>query len=93
MHLVSVYDPMNQRSAHHVNGQKISEEAIQPKFHVDTLRIGNGEIGNWGQPFRETPWFAIRNLNGRIDELAILNAALSQTEISDLYERSRAAHQ
>lgn len=92
MHLVSVYDPKNKQATHHVNGKKISEEEIQPLFHVDTLRIGNAEIGNWGQPFRETPWFAIRNLNGRIDELAILDTALSEQEISELHDRSRAAH-
>jgi len=72
-----------------VNGEKISEEQVLPKFHVDKLRIGNGEIGNWGEPFRETPWFAIRNLNGRIDELVILDAALSEREVATLYEQSR----
>jgi hypothetical protein len=92
IHLVSVYDPQSKRATHHVNGKKVSEEAIQPEFHVDTLRIGNGEIGNWGQPFRETPWFAIRNLNGRIDELAILKTALTDQEVTTIYERSRAAH-
>jgi len=91
MHLVSVYDPAGRQVRHHVNGRKVSEEAIPPEFYVDKLRIGNGEIGNWGQPFRKTPWFAIRNLNGRIDELAILNAALNEEEIARLYERSRAA--
>ena len=89
MHLVSVYDPKNKRVSHHVDGKRVSEEAIDPLFHVETLRIGNGEIGNWGEPFRETPWFAIRNLNGRIDELAILNAAMSDEEVRKLYEQSR----
>ena len=90
MHLVSVFDPSSREVRHHVNGRRISSESIAPEFHVTTLRIGNGEIGNWGEPFRETPWFAIRNLNGRIDELAILNAALNDTEVRRLYENSRA---
>ena len=89
LHLASVYDPETRRVTHHVNGEKISEEQVLPKFHVDKLRIGNGEIGNWGEPFRETPWFAIRNLNGRIDELVILDAALSEREVATLYEQSR----
>ncbi len=92
MHLASVFDPETRRVSHHVNGTKISEEEILPQFHVDTLRIGNGEIGNWGEPFRETPLFAIRNLNGRIDELVILDAALSEEEVAQLHEASRAEH-
>lgn len=92
MHLASVFDPDEKRVSHFVNGQRICEEAIEPKFHVDRLRIGNGEIGNWGEPFRETPWFAIRNLNGRIDELVILDAALPDEEITRLHENSRAGH-
>ncbi len=92
VHVASVYDPLNRTVSHYVNGERISQEAIDPAFLVKTLRIGNGEIGNWGQPFRETPWFSIRNLNGRIDELAILNAAVDDNEIRELHRRSQAAH-
>ncbi len=89
LHLASIFDPKNKRVTHHVNGEKISEEAILPEFQVGALRIGAGEIGNWGEPFRATPWFAIRNLNGRIDELVILDAALSDEEVLKLYSQSR----
>jgi len=65
---------------------------IAADFLIATLRIGNAEIGNWGQPLRKDPSFAIRNLNGRIDEIAILNAALTDTEIRELHDRSRAGH-
>ena len=92
VHLASVFDPEKRQVSHYVDGKQLSQEAIKPEFMVETLRIGNGEIGNWGQPFRESPWFAIRNLNGRIDELAILNAALTDTEIAELHRRSRAQH-
>ena len=89
LHLASVFDPENKRVSHYVNGERISREEIKPEHHIDQLRIGNAEIGNWGQPFREDPVFAIRNLNGRMDEIAIFNAALQDKEIASLYERSR----
>lgn len=93
MHLVSVFDPANRHVSHYVNGACVSRREIVDDYLIKTLRIGNGEIGNWGQPFRETPWFAIRNLNGRIDELAILNAALTDAEIGELYQNSQAGRQ
>lgn len=92
MHLVSVFDPEAKEVLHFVDGKRVSQQEIVDEYLIETLRIGNGEIGNWGQPFRETPWFAIRNLNGRIDELTILNAALSDSEIESLYKQSRATH-
>ncbi|MGK0189896.1 MAG: hypothetical protein ACI9R3_005715 [Verrucomicrobiales bacterium] len=90
LHLASVFDPAGRAVSHYVNGERLSREKIDPEFGIESLRIGNGEIGNWGQPFRKTPSFAIRNLNGRIDELGIMNAALTDSEIKNLYENSRA---
>jgi len=90
LHLVSVFDPENRRVSHYVNGERIHRQEMEDRFYIDKLRIGNGEIGNWGQPFREEPTFAIRNLNGRMDEIAIFKAALQDEEIAALYERSRA---
>ncbi|MDB4484494.1 LamG domain-containing protein, partial [bacterium] len=58
MHLASVYDPAKKSVSHFVDGQKVSSEEIADEFLVKTLRIGNGEIGNWGQPFRTDPTFA-----------------------------------
>ncbi|MCO8121606.1 FecR domain-containing protein [Stieleria sp. TO1_6] len=88
-HIAAVYDPANQRVTQYVNGEQVANQAIVERFHIDTLRIGPAEIGNWGQPFRQTPWFAVRNLNGTIDELAIFNAALPATEIHSLYEQGK----
>ena len=85
LHLVSVYDPKARTAAHYVNGSMISEHEIEDKNFVEKLRIGNAEIGNWGDPNRRDPGYAIRNLNGRIDELAIFNAALNGSEIAELY--------
>lgn len=88
-HLAAVYDPAGRRVVQYVNGKPISSERIADKFHIDSLRIGPAEIGNWGQPLRKSPWFAVRNLNGTIDELAIFNAVLPSAEIQDLYEQGK----
>lgn len=88
-HLVAVYDPANRRVQQFVNGRVVCDEQIVDRLLAKTLRIGPAEIGNWGQPFRKTPEFAIRNLHGTIDELAIFNAALSQEEISVMYEQGK----
>ena len=88
-HLAAVYDPTGRSVDQYVNGDLVSSEEIIDKFHVGTLRIGPSEIGNWGQPFRKTPWFAVRNLNGTIDELAIFGVALGADELRSLYEQGK----
>ena len=88
-HLAAVYDPAKRRVNQYVNGELLSSQEIEDKFYISKLRIGPAEIGNWGQPFRDTPWFAVRNLNGTIDELAIFNAALPGDEIADLYQQGK----
>ena len=85
------FDPKNRQVSHYVDGKRIHRQEIEDRFFIETLRIGNGEIGNWGEPFREDPVFAIRNLNGRMDEIAIFGAALPDDEILELYERSRSS--
>ncbi len=88
-HLAAVYDPVSRRVNQYVNGKQVSSEAILDKFHITTLRIGPAEIGNWGQPFRKSAWFAVRNLNGVIDELAIFDAAMTADEIHTLFEEGK----
>jgi hypothetical protein len=88
-HLAAVYDPATRRVDQYVNSEQISGEEIIDKFHTSELHIGPAEIGNWGQPFRKTQWFAVRNLNGTIDELAIFNASLTADEIRHLYEQGK----
>ena len=89
LHLTSVYDPDQRLVSHFVDGEMVSSEEIPDEYLVKTLRIGNGEIGNWGEPFREDPSWAIRNLNGRMDEIAIYKDALSKSEIAEIFARSR----
>ncbi|QDT66333.1 LamG-like jellyroll fold domain-containing protein [Calycomorphotria hydatis] len=89
LHLAAVYDPAHRVVTQYVNGEQISRQEIIDKFYINKLTIGAAEIGNWGQPFRKTPWFAVRNLNGAVDELAIFNAALTSDEIHSLYEQGK----
>jgi hypothetical protein len=88
-HLAAVYDPEARDVKQFVNGELVGEDTIKEVHYIDRLRIGASEIGNWGQPFRKTPAFAIRNLNGTIDELAVYSAALSEKEIQELFEQGR----
>jgi len=92
IHLTSVFDREAGEVAHFINGGEVSREEIQPGFELRTFHIGNGEIGNWGQPFRMDPNFTIRNLNGRMDEIALFKSALSPAKVSQLYQESRATH-
>ena len=88
-HLVAVYDPASRQVEQFVDGERLSTEKIPDRYFVDSLRIGPAEIGNWGQPFRNTPWFAVRNLNGTIDELAIFSQPLTAEEIRNIYEQGK----
>ncbi|MCM8525925.1 MAG: FecR domain-containing protein [Lentisphaeraceae bacterium] len=89
MHLATIYDPVKKEMKHFKNGELIYREAIQDYFNPGKLRIGPAEIGNWGLPTRTDPVFALRNINGRIDELMILDAALSNDEIKQIYESGK----
>ena len=89
MHLATVYDPVTKQMKHFKNGEEIHSQEIPEEFHVSTLKIGPAEIGNWGQPTRTDPVFALRNINGRIDELMIMDAALNNEEIKEIYEAGK----
>ncbi|MDB4614750.1 FecR domain-containing protein, partial [bacterium] len=88
-HLAAVYDPESRRVVQYANGKRVGDDKIIDKFHIESLRIGPAEIGNWGQPFRKTPWFSVRNFDGTVDELAIFNAALSAEEIEHLFQHGK----
>lgn len=59
---------------------------MKKNYEVSTTRFGNGEIGNWGLPNKPDVSYAIRNLNGAMDEFAIFSGALSDEEILKFYE-------
>jgi len=84
--LATVYDGTNRRVTHYLNGDVLSQEAIPDEYLVATIRIGDASLGNWGLPERDQPRFAIRNLNGCLDEFNLFGAALSAEEVRRLYD-------
>ncbi|MEM0896831.1 MAG: LamG-like jellyroll fold domain-containing protein [Verrucomicrobiota bacterium] len=85
-HIATVYNGDAATTTHYVNGKKISHDVLPENMRVEEVSIGAASIGNWSEPSRDDPHFAVRNLNGVIDEFAIFSAALSAKEIQDLYQ-------
>ncbi|EMI57793.1 LamG domain-containing protein [Rhodopirellula sallentina] len=85
LHLATTYDVDRCVVRHYLDGELLHEQAI-PKEQVATnTRFGPSTIGNWTRPYRPDRDFAIRNLNGSIDEFAIFSDVLSAAEIQEIY--------
>jgi len=93
--LASVYDNVSDTVLHYFNGQPVGGD----KLGVRTLlQLETFEIGNWalrsdeqrraGMIARSADDSA-RNLQGRIDELAVLSAPLTAEEVLRIYESGR----
>jgi hypothetical protein len=82
IHLCTVYNRDSREVAHYVDGRLTNR--IPLKFDTQ-LRLGAVELGNWGVPIH-TNVYAVRNLNGRMDEFALFGKALGADEIRDLYQ-------
>ena len=89
LHLATTYDVDAKTTTHYLNGKQLCAESIPIHQLVETTRIGMASIGNWSVPTRPESDFAIRNLNGRIDEFAIFSAALSPAEVAEMYESGK----
>lgn len=89
LHLATTYDADAGRTTHYLNGDILHEETINEDLVVKTTRIGAASIGNWSIPTRPDSEFAIRNLNGSIDEFAIFAAALPADEIREMYDNGK----
>ncbi len=84
--IATVYDVDARTVTHYLNGEDLSREVIPEDYLVETVRIGNASLGNWGLPkFWDAPHFAVRNLNGSLDEFQLFSAPLSGDEIRRLY--------
>jgi hypothetical protein len=93
--VTSVYDNSTDTVTHYFNGQMVGSDRIGVRT---LLQLETFEIGNWamrdGDQWRasvvpRSPWDTARNLQGRIDELAILSAPLSAEEVRRFYEVGR----
>ncbi|MFK7820011.1 MAG: LamG-like jellyroll fold domain-containing protein [Planctomycetaceae bacterium] len=89
LHLATVYDVDSASITHYLNGTVLSEHKIPRQKLAETTRIGTASLGNWAAPTQPDERFAIRNLNGRIDEFALFKAALSSDEIATIYENGK----
>jgi hypothetical protein len=87
--LVTTYDTSNQTVIHYVNGKRFHQEVLPENMRVDRVKIGPATIGNWSEPTRNESKFAVRNLNGSMDEFAIFSAALTADEIAELFKHGR----
>ncbi|MCC9601890.1 FecR domain-containing protein [Stieleria sp. JC731] len=87
--LATTYDADTGETTHYLNGEIIHQETIDPSLVVHQTRIGAATIGNWSTPTREDAEFAIRNLNGSMDEFAIFSAVLSPREIEEIYRNGK----
>ena len=89
LHLVTTYDTATRTAVHYLNGEEIARDQAPADKAVEAIRIGNAQIGNWGLPTKSDPGFAVRNLNGRLDEFAIFSSALSPAEVQSLYQSGK----
>ena len=88
--IATTYDVDARKVTHFLNGRAISEEAIPEEYLVDKVTIGAASLCNWSEPvYRTDAHFAVRNLNGSMDEFAFFAAALTPKEIEDIYEHGK----
>ncbi|HZE96685.1 MAG TPA: LamG-like jellyroll fold domain-containing protein [Planctomycetota bacterium] len=81
IHLCTVYDRDAREVTHYIDGRPVRRLPL--KFDTQ-LRLGAAELGNWGVPMQGNV-YAVRNLNGRMDEFALFGKALRAEEIAGLY--------
>lgn len=93
--IASVYDNTTDTVTHYFNGQPIGADKLGVRA---LLQLETFEIGNWalrdGEQWRagivpRSAKDSARNLQGRIDEVAVVSAPLSAEEIRHYYEIGR----
>ena len=89
LHLATSYEAETRKVTHYLNGKVLHEEIVSEELAVPVTQIGAASIGNWSIPTESDAEFAIRNLNGSMDEFAIFSAALTADEISQLFADGR----
>ncbi|MEZ0256464.1 MAG: LamG-like jellyroll fold domain-containing protein [Chthoniobacter sp.] len=93
--VASVYDSSTDTVTHYFNGQPVGADKLGVRA---LLQLETFEIGNWalrdGEQWRagivpRSAKDSARNLQGRIDEVAVVSAPLSAEEIRHYYEIGR----
>ncbi|MFI4873861.1 MAG: LamG-like jellyroll fold domain-containing protein [Blastopirellula sp. JB062] len=86
IHLAVTCDWETNEIVHYLNGEPLSRHTVPSAQMPDFAQIGMASIGNWDLPTLPDAEFAIRNLNGSIDEFMIFSSALAANEIREMYE-------
>lgn len=89
LHLATVYDVDAALVTHYLNGDILGTFEIPHERLVEETRIGTASIGNWSVPTQPDSRFAIRNLNGSMDEFALFADALTDDEIKEIYNNGK----
>ncbi|MDF1657653.1 MAG: hypothetical protein P1U58_08570 [Verrucomicrobiales bacterium] len=90
MHLTTVYDGNAFTITHYINGSAISIDQIPESLQPDQVAIGAASIGNWSEPrYRKDAEFAVRNLNGVVDEFSLWARPLSADEINEIWKTGK----
>jgi hypothetical protein len=79
-HLAVVFDSLKKEVRHYANGVLL---ARAPLSDASPLKIGMAELGNW-QDQRVASGVAIRHLSGAMDEFALWDRVLDETEVARL---------
>ena len=89
LHLATVYDVDQASITHYLNGEVLSTATVPSEKMVKETQIGTASIGNWSVPTQPDSRFAIRNLNGSMDEFILFATALSDDEIRGIYNHGK----
>ncbi len=89
IHLAVTCDWDARTITHFINGREFSRHIVPAEQMPLSAQIGAASIGNWELPTLSDTKFAVRNLNGRIDEFMIFSSALTPAEIQDIYDHGK----
>jgi hypothetical protein len=86
--LAVTYDNCTGEAVQFLDGREVSREVSPLYYPGRKIVYGACELGNWGLPTQGHE-FAIRNLNGCLDEFAIFDTALSTRDVRAMYEAGK----
>lgn len=89
IHLAVTCDWKSRTIIHYLNGQELSRHVVPVEQMPSTAQIGPASIGNWELPTIPDAEFAVRNLNGRIDEFMIFSRSLTFDEVEAIYDQGK----
>ncbi|MBA2117046.1 LamG-like jellyroll fold domain-containing protein [Bremerella alba] len=89
IHLAVTCDLDSRTITHYLDGRELSRHVVPAQQMPSLAQIGPASIGNWELPTLPDAKFAVRNLNGRIDEFMIFSSALSPNEIQDIFDHGK----